>query len=174
MANIIKKLSDWLNKHDQNIDRFKKPVPIDTVAKELNIPSDLIKSYFQNNRYELVYHIWEHKYRKRISRSKPYCLRLNGANTVGLDWEDSIIGSAEDYFQNLGFQTKREIGTEKDLLKLIDEPDLSKLASGKNLRDLWALRKNGKNIELYIIEAKGKESYEFDYYCFTNDLTKRK
>jgi hypothetical protein len=90
---------------------------------------------------------------------------------VGLDWEDSIVGATELEFRRLGYQTARELGKDEHVSALIHTPDLLNLTPGRNLRDLWALRKEGKTVDLWIVEAKGKEAWPFDYYSFAEALS---
>lgn len=169
MDSLREKLNQWLSGHDSRLEEFWNPIPLDKVGSEIHESEERIREFLQQDA-SLCYHVWEHNYRGP-SRSKPYCLRLNGPNTVGLDWENSIIGSAEAVFRTQGYQTARELGTEDHISSLISNPDLSVLKPRANTRDFWALKKDGKSVDLYIIEAKGKEAYEFDYYCFAEALS---
>jgi len=169
MSKLSAKLMEWLAAHDDQLVRFRTPIPVEKLATEVNeAPTEISKFLADNS--ELVFHLWGHTYKGRTTRSKPYCLRLNGVDTVGLDWEDSVVGAAEAMFRRQGYQTARELGNEAHLASLIVKPDLTRLTSGVNQRDLWALRQRDEHIELIIIEAKGKEAYEFDHYCFAEAL----
>ena len=53
---------------------------------------------------------------------------------------------------------------------LLKDPDLRPLTPGKNQRDLFCLSRDGKYLDLWIIEAKGKEAGGFDFYCFAEAL----
>lgn len=170
MNELSQKLGIWLERHDFQIDRFRNPIPISDVCNEIGVPFDRVLGFFQQNN-ETPFYQWSHTHGSRASRSKPYCLRLNGPDTVGLDWEDSVIGAAEAAFRMKYYQTSREIGTEEHICSLIANPDLSIIDPKQNKRDLWALRRDEKNIELYIIEAKGKQAYGFDHYCFAEALS---
>jgi hypothetical protein len=171
MSDLRGKLGRWLESHDQRLDRFENPIPVSVLADEIGEVPGEITAFLRTNLVEPVYHVWEHTHKGRASRSKPYCLRLNGPDTVGLDWEDSIIGATELEFRRLGYQTARELGKDEHISALLGVPNISALTPGKNLRDLWALRKEGKTVDLWIIEAKGKEALPFDYYSFAEALS---
>jgi hypothetical protein len=171
MSDLRGKLGRWLESHDQRLDRFENPIPVSVLADEITEVPGEITAFLRTNLAEPVYHVWEHTHKGRASRSKPYCLRLNGPDTVGLDWEDSVVGASESEFRRLGYQTARELGKEEHISALLDVPNLLALTPGRNLRDLWALRKEGKTVNLWIIEAKGKEAWPFDYYSFAEALS---
>jgi hypothetical protein len=168
-ATVRSRLQTWLADHDNCIDRFRKPVLLTTVADEIDVLIDDVRRFLASTR-EPLFHSWPHKYRGRISRSKPYCLRMSGPDTVGLDWEYSIVGAVEDAFRRKRFETCQELGTDDDTERLISDVSLDGLTPGVNQRDLWALRRNQDAIDLWIIEAKGKEAAGFDHYCFAEVL----
>jgi len=163
------KLTQWLEAHDTNLGRFRHPVSLAEVSREANEPAGDICAFLHESS-KPVYHIWEHVYRGKRSRSKPYCLRLSGPAHVSLDWEDSVVGAAEADFQRRGYETRHQIGTPEHLSRLSNEPSLGSLTPGSNLRDFWALRRVGQDIDLYIVEAKGKEAGGFESYCFAEAL----
>jgi hypothetical protein len=171
MPDLQQKLCRWLESHDKKLDRFRAPIPLSVVADEIGEGPGKIKACLRTELAEPPYHVWEHTHKGRTSRSKPFCLRLAGSDTVGLDWEDSVVGAAEAEFNRLGYQTIREVGRDEHISALIRTPDLSMLSPGVNLRDLWALRREGAVVELFIIEAKGKEAWPFDYYSFAEALS---
>jgi hypothetical protein len=144
-------------------------VPLTEISQEIGeTPADI--RAFINGCDEPIFHIWEHQHRRR-TRSKPYCLHLSGPAHVCLDREDSIIGAAEAVFQRSGYTCRREIGSEEHLSYLCKDPSLDLLEPGSNLRDLWALKKDGHGgIDLFILEAKGKQAGQFDFYCFAEAL----
>lgn len=170
MDEVMRRIAEWLTHHDARLDRFRIPLPLSVLADETSIPVDTVRLALTHANSP-PFHCWPHMYAGRSSRSKPYCLRLNGFDTVGLDWEDSVVGAAEAAFQVAGYQTARELGTAEHMTALARHPDLSRLRPGTNLRDLWALRFDGDRIDLWIIEAKGKEAYEFDHYCVVEALS---
>lgn len=170
MDELAGKLERWLASHDHRLERFREPISLNNVGQETGEPPDRLRAFLAQTTTP-PYHIWPHTYRGRTSRSKPYCLRLNGPGTVGLDWEDSIVGAVEAAFQRMSYQTAREIGTQEQLSRLLANPELSGLSSARNQRDFWALRRDGNEIDLYIVEVKGKEAYDFDYYCFAEALS---
>jgi hypothetical protein len=45
------------------------------------------------------------------------------------------------------------------------------MTAGVNLRDLWAQRHDDDCIDVWIVEAKGKEAGAFDRYCFAEALS---
>lgn len=158
------RLTRWLEDHDRNLVRFMRPVPLSEVSDEVGRPVEHIVAVLGQN--HPIYHAWEHEYQRgRKSRSKPYCLRLSGPDAVCLDWEDSVVGAVEAEFRRRGYETQQQLGTPEHLAQLIREPSLAPLTPGVNLRDFWALRRRGPDIDLWIVEAKGKEAYEFDFYC---------
>lgn len=96
------RLSRWLATHDAKLGRFRHPVPLSEVSQELGESADRIRTVLSDSP-ELIYHVWEHTYRGRVSRSKPYCLRLGGIDSVSLKavasphavpWPESAISSA--------------------------------------------------------------------------------
>ncbi|HNO80580.1 MAG TPA: hypothetical protein PKN33_21240 [Phycisphaerae bacterium] len=164
------RLASWLEGHDSQIDRFRKPVLLANVAKEIGASIEDVRQFLATTS-EPIYHIWSHEYRGKISRSKPYCLRLNGPDSVGLDWEHSVVGAMEDVFRKKGFETCQELGTDNDIERLISDVSLGGLSPGVNQRDLWALWQDQDAVDLWIIEAKGKEAAEFEHYCFAEVLS---
>jgi len=166
---LLTKLQSWLNDQDSQLDRFKNPIPLSKISAELNESPDDIRAFLQQCGHP-IYHVWEHN----GSRSKPYCLRLSGRDDVCLDWEDSIAGAAMAVFQQRGYKCRQELGTDDHLIRLCEDPScFDSLAPGINQRDLWALRRRGhddREIDLYILEAKGKQASTFDYYCFGQAL----
>jgi hypothetical protein len=163
-------LQEWLAKHDQRLVRFRDPVSLSEVAFETKLTVDEIQSFLLRTR-EPLYHAWPHRHGTKSSRSKSYCLRLNGPDTVGLDWEDSVVGAVEHEFRRRGFETCRELGTDEDLDHIFQKRSLAELNPRVNQRDLWAMRNGSSSPELWIIEAKGKEAAEFDHYCLAEALS---
>lgn len=161
MTPAQKRLSAWLRDQESRLRRFHTPIPVDVVAAEAQLAAvDVLDA----TRTGLVHHIWPHVHRGQARPSKPYCLRENGPNTVGIDQEDSVIGACEAEFRRHGYQTCREVGTPDDVDVLRDELDLSRLSPGTNQRDLFALRRSDRRVDLWLVEAKGKEAAEFDHY----------
>ncbi len=159
----------WLASHDDRLKRFETPLPLEQTAGEMGVRPEDLRARLEDGRTP-PYHLWPHTHARRRERTKPYCLRLGGPDAVGLDWEDSVVGAAESVFVGLGFETKRQLGNPAHVADLSRVPRLSPLVPGKNLRDLWALRAEGRTLDLWIIEAKGKEAGEFDYYCVAEAL----
>jgi hypothetical protein len=118
-----------------------------------------------------VHHAWEHRHGQKVSRSKPYCLRMNGPDSVGLDWEYSVVGAVEGEFRRRGYTACQELGTELDIASLLQTGSLDGLTAGINQRDLLALRREGDQLDLWIVEAKGKEAGGFEHYCFAEVLS---
>jgi hypothetical protein len=143
--------SDWLT--TQRVERFKTPVPLAQMSDEISTPPEEIRSCLDR---QPAHHLW--------SGNKLYCLRLCGADHVCLDQEHSVIGAAEAIFLQSGFQCRREIGNAAHIERLQREPSFVGIEQGKNLIDLWALRVDGKKIDLWILEGKGKQAKTFDYY----------
>lgn len=169
MTEVMRQITGWLADHDARLHRFRTPLPLSALADETGIAIDALRLTLTHNDAP-PFHCWPHTYAGRSSRNKPYCLRLNGPDTVGLDWEDSMVGAVEAAFRLAGYQTARELGNPGHLAALVRKPDLSQLLPGTNLRDLWALHRDGQQIDLWIIEAKGKEAYEFDHYSVAEAL----
>jgi hypothetical protein len=163
-------LCQWLAEHDLKLDRFMDLVPISTVATETGLSVDAIRETISTSQIP-VYHIWSHTYQGKTRPSKPYCLRVGGPDAICLDWEDSVVAAAEADFRLRGYDTCRELGTDEHIQCLIGKPDLKQMTPGVNLRDLWALRLDGDCIDLWIIEAKGKEAGGFSRYCFAEALS---
>ena len=163
--NIVeRKLTNWLAAHDNRLDRFTHPVPLADVASEVAEPAESIRSFLCESQ-QPIFHTWTHVYRgQKSSRSKPYCLRLSGPDDVCLDWEDSVVGVTEREFVRRGYECRQQIGSREHLSRLCSEPSLATLIPGVNLRDFWALRRSGPDIDLYIVEAKGKEAGGFELY----------
>ncbi len=169
MNDVRDALHSWLANQDERLDRFRRPISLSEVADESGVSQARLATFLRAGG-EPVYHSWKHTHAGKSSRSKPYSLRLNGPGTVGLDWEHSVVGAAEAAFQRQGYETCRELGTDEHLEHLLVSPALGNLVPGSNQRDLWALRRVGSQIDLWIIEAKGKEAYGFDHYCFAETL----
>ncbi len=163
------RLCSWLQDHDGRLGRFADPIPLSIVAAEVQAPEEDVRAAIVHARPPLT-HIWPHTYRKRTRRSKPYCLRINGPNSVGLDWEDSVVGAAEAEFRRRGYTTAREVGTREHVELLKRNPDLTVLRRDQNQRDLMVCRKDGDEVDFWIVEAKGKEAGGFDLYCFAEAL----
>ncbi|MCA9251028.1 MAG: hypothetical protein R3E58_01395 [Phycisphaerae bacterium] len=170
ILSIGDRLDNWLEGHDSDIDRFRNPVSLANVADEIGASIGDVRRFLATTS-EPIYHIWSHEYRGKISRSKPYCLRLNGPESVGLDWEHSIVGAVEGAFRDEGFETCQELGTDNDIERLISDVGLGGLSPGLNQRDLWTLRHDQDAVDLWIIEAKGKEAGGFEHYCFAEVLS---
>ena len=160
------KLTCWLKKQDARLVRFKRTVPLEELSREIGEKAADIRAFIARSERP-VFHTWEHTHRKTISRTKPYCLRLAGPGDVCLDWEESVVGAAEAIFKEQGYDCRREIGTKDHIAKLCNGPSLDTLVPGVNKRDLLALKKYGdanKRIDLYILEAKGKQASGFDFH----------
>ncbi len=164
-----KQLCNWLVSHDSNLARFRIPIPLDVVAHETGADPVEIERYLEGGNAP-CFHVWEHEHAGKVSRSKPYCLRMSGPTTVGIDWEDSVVGAAESELQRKGFETCRELGSEADMGHLERTCSLKGLFPGTNQRDLWAIKRSGSEIEAWIIEAKGKEAGGFEHYCFAEAM----
>ena len=168
-SDTASRLTRWLEAQDRNLVRFAHPVPLSEVSSEAGKPVEGIRTFLRESGTP-VYHVWEHVHGGRTSRSKPYCLHLSGPDEVCLDWEDSVVGALEAEFRRRGYATRQQIGSPEHLAKLSLEPSLAPLTPGSNLRDFWALRQSNQDIDLWILEAKGKEAFEFDFYCFAEAL----
>jgi hypothetical protein len=166
------KISAWLARHDMNLERFEQPVPVSKLASETCQDEETIRAALLDGS-EPIYHLWSHKHKGNTRPTKPYCLRLSGPESVGLDWENSVVGAAIAHFQELGYATEKEIGSEVHIQELEKHPmNLTKLESGVNLRDLWAVKELDENkFDFWIIEAKGKEAGGFERYCFAETLS---
>ncbi len=164
------RLDEWLGNHDDNLRRFTELVPLATVATETELSPETIREAVVTSQPP-IYHVWSHTYARTTRPNKPYCLRLGPADAVCLDWEDSVVAAAQTSFRQLGYSTCRELGTAEHIECLLNEPDVSHLQAGVNLRDLWAYCCDGDSIDFWIIEAKGKEAGGFDRYCFAEALS---
>jgi hypothetical protein len=164
------RLREWLAGHDDNLCRFRELIPLSTVALETGIEIDTIREAISAAEPP-IFHIWSHKYAGSARPNKPYCLRLAGPDAVCLDWEASIVALAEADFRRRGYSTCKELGTSDHIRCLIADPDVAKMTAGVNLRDFWAQRRNGNNVDFWIVEAKGKEAGGFDRYCFAETLS---
>jgi len=163
-------LQAWLASHDGNLYRFSELVPLSAVEKETSLDQDVLRTTLAANESP-IYHIWSHTHAGKTRATKPYCLRLAGDDSVCLDWEDSVVAAVEAEFQQRGYATCRELGTNDHIKCLIDDPDVGRMTAGVNLRDLWAHRRDGNHIDFWIVEAKGKEAGGFDRYCFAEALS---
>ena len=164
------RLREWLASHDDNLRRFTELIPLSTVAVETGIELDTVRKTI-TLADPPIFHTWSHKYSGSARPNKPYCLRLAGPDAVCLDWEDSVVALAQAEFRRRGYNTCKELGTGDHIQCLIADPDLEKMTAGVNLRDLWAQRHDGDNIDFWIVEAKGKEAGGFDRYCFAETLS---
>jgi hypothetical protein len=163
-----RRIESWLSAHEDRLDRFRSPIPIEVAATEIGVsPASLLAAVRGGTRPPV--HVWSHLYRGQRAPSKPYCLRLTGPDTVGLDWEHSVTGAAEAAFRRRGYQTALELG-EAHVVALTERPDLDACVPGVNQRDLWALRVEEPTIDLWIVEAKGKQASGFDYFGFAEAL----
>lgn len=163
------RLRDWLESHDERLDRFAELVPLRDLASETGASEGDLRARISSAATP-PYHIWPHLHAGKKRRSKPYALRLGAPDAVVLDWEDSVVAAAEGEFTRRGFETRRELGSETHLAALLARPTLTGLVSGQNLRDLWALRVDENRADLWIIEAKGKEAGGFEHYCVAEAL----
>jgi hypothetical protein len=166
----IFRLQQWLVDHNDRLRRFAELIPLSTTASETGLTCEEIRKAVATSRPPL-YHLWSHTYARKARPNKPYCLHLGGKDTLCLDWEDSVVAAAEADFRQRGYTTCRELGTSEDIQCLLNDPDVSLLKAGMNLRDLWAQRRDGETIDFWIIEAKGKEAGGFDRYCFAEALS---
>jgi hypothetical protein len=164
------KLTSWLAGHDANLERFAQLVNLSTVAQETGLAIDAVRKTIATAD-SCIFHVWSHTHAGRTRPNKPYGLHLGGPESVCLDWEDSVVAAAEAEFQRRGYLTCRELGTDEHIQCLVNDPDLRRLTAGTNLRDLWAQRRDGNQIDFWIIEAKGKEAGGFDRYCFAEALS---
>jgi hypothetical protein len=165
-----KRLSEWLASHTNNLQRFAQLIPLSTVADEVGLDADTIR-IMVSTAEPAIYHVWPHTHAGKTRATKPYCLRLAGQDSICLDWEDSVVAAAEAEFRRLGYVTCQELGTDDHLKCLIEDPNVSLMTAGVNLRDLWAQRYDGENIDFWIVEAKGKEAGGFGRYCFAEALS---
>lgn len=161
---LDERIQQWLATHDDRLSRFESPLPIDEVAREVGVPVAELRGRLLDGGTP-PFHVWFHTHRGKRARTKPYCLRLGGPNTVVIDRESSVVGAVEAAFVSKGFETKRELGTEEHVSILERQPSLAPLTQGSNLRDLWALRRHGAQVDLWILEAKGKQAGGFDHLC---------
>jgi hypothetical protein len=167
---MFRKLTEWLEAQDTRLSRFKCPVPLTEISCEVQESPEDIRAFVHQCK-QPIYHVWEQLYAGKLSRCKPYCLHLSGRDHVCLDWEDSVVGAAEAVFQQQwGYTCRREIGSPEHLSRLCNEPSLDSLDPGSNLRDLWASKRDGRDIYLYILEGKGKQTQGVNFYCFGEAL----
>ena len=163
------RIGAWLARHDDALSRFGVPLPLEKAAQEIGVGAKELRARLTDGATP-PHHLWRHTYGGRQKRSKPYCLRLGGPDHLALDWEDSVVGTAEAAFARRGFETKRQLGEETHVGELIRRPSLDSLRPGANLRDLWALRVSGNDVDLWIVEAKGKQAGGFEHYCVAEAL----
>jgi hypothetical protein len=149
----------WLE--TQPAERFSDPVPIDEMLSEIGRPTD--ESVRSRVRDELDGHHIDHLW----SGNRLYCLRLDGPKHICLDQEDSVIGVAEAVFRESGYECRREFGSAEHirLLSKRERPSLEGIASGRNLHDLVALRVQGRKVDFWMLEAKGKQA-GFEFFNF--------
>jgi hypothetical protein len=166
---MFRKLTEWLKAQHNRLERFKSPVPLTEISREVQeTPQDILNFVHQFNKP--IYHTWDHLYRGKLTPAKPYCLHLSGNSHACLDWEDSVVGAVEALLKLRNYTCLREIGNAEHLSRLCKDPSLDSLVPIPNLRDLWALKRDGKYIDLYILEGKGKQTGGVDYYCFGEAL----
>jgi len=132
-------LERWLAEHDDRLDRFKSPIPISVMSQEAGLTPDETRQTVADPN-TAIWHLWKHTYRGKTRRTKPYCLRINGPDTVGLDWEHSVVGAAAAEFRRRGYATALEVGTPEHMELLRKTPELGHLIPGTNQRDLVACR----------------------------------
>jgi hypothetical protein len=127
---LYEKLTGWLQRHDDRLERFKHPIPLSEVCAEINEPLNTLRAFLSSCERP-IYHVWTHRY-KGQTRSKPYCLHLSGPNDVCLDWEDSVVGVTEAELKKRGYECCREVGTPQQLSLLLHDASLGRLAAGVN------------------------------------------
>ena len=71
---LYEKLTGWLQRHDDRLERFKHPIPLSEVCAEINEPLNTLRAFLSSCERP-IYHVWTYRY-KGQTRSKPYCCIL--------------------------------------------------------------------------------------------------
>lgn len=156
-------LAAWLAEHEFRLDRFDAPVPEDEVAAECGLGTDEVRRLVREADPP-VHHVWP--------QNRLFCLRATGPRHVGLDRGASIVGALELDFRTRGFDTARGVGTPEHIAALVEAPELGPLEPEPGREGgLWALRRDGDAVELWVVEARGKPAAGFEHHAVAAALS---
>lgn len=168
-ADARRRVERWLNSQTSNLQRFSDVVPYAEIAAETGLHADDVLQVVVNADPPL-YAPFIHVYKGIPRGSKPFALYGYDQNSCLLDWEYSLVAGLKRYFSDHGYYALREVGTEPDIVHLCTAGTLFQLQENLNLRDLIAHENNPFPNNLWLVEVKGKQAFEFDHYTFAEGL----
>lgn len=162
-------LNIWLKKYTNNLEYFRTPISYNQIAHEIGLPEDTIREVVSASE-EPIYALFEHTFQGKQTSSKPFALYPCDHKYCTLDWEYPLVTALEQWFKARNYDTKQELGSSSDIAALKMGASITSLTRGSNQRDLWAHETSENRNNLWIIEAKGKVAYEFDFYTFAEGM----
>lgn len=164
-----RRIDKWLAFQAGNLERFRNLLPYAQIAAETGLSIEVVRDAVVTADLPL-YALFVHIFKGKTRPSKPFALYGYDREHCLLDWEGSLAAGLKKFFADHGYYALREVGTEADIAHLRSLGTLFQLREGINLRDLIAHEHTAQPRHLWLIELKGKEAGEFDYYTFAEGL----
>lgn len=169
LAHARLSLNIWLQKYTNNLEYFRNPISYTQIAHEVGLPEDTVREVVSASG-EPIYALFQHTFQGKQTSSKPFAIYPCDYKYCTIDWEYPLVTALEQWFKVRSYDTKQELGSPSDIAALKKGTSITSLTRGSNQRDLWAHEASENRNNLWIIEAKGKVAYEFDYYTFAEGM----